>query len=79
MNSTRISLLQAPFHKELRILAVEANEDARLVLRQLGIHANQTFEKTHQAPLGEPITVRVGTHQFALRREVCRHILVEAV
>lgn len=79
MNPNPCSLLEAPFAKSLRIAEIGADSDVVLVLRQLGIATELQVEKIHQAPLGDPITVRVGTHQFALRRDLCRLIHVEVV
>jgi Fe2+ transport system protein FeoA len=52
-------------------------EDVRLVLIQLGIDHDEWIEKVHTAPLGDPVSVRIGQHLFTLRKEVCREIEVE--
>lgn len=76
MSSSELPLLSAPFHQPLLIANVDAVGEARLILRQLGLHPGKIIEKLHVAPLGEPLTLRIGTHQFALRKEICRMLSV---
>lgn len=73
-----MNLLQAPFRRALRVCAVPTlAEDVRLVLLQLGIDLGEQIEKVHTAPLGDPISVRIGHQLFTLRKEICRQIEVE--
>lgn len=75
-----MTLWDAPFRKPLRVLELAGfGEEVRLVLLQLGIDAGETIEKVHSAPLGEPVSLRIGEHLFTLRRDVCRQIQVEAL
>lgn len=74
-----LSLWDAPFRRPLRVLELTGFADeVRLVLLQLGLDAGETIEKVHAAPLGEPVSLRIGEQLFTLRQEVCRKILVEA-
>lgn len=74
-----MNLWDAPFRKPLKILSVDGlSEEIRLVLSQLGIEVGEAIEKMHLAPLGDPLSLRIGEQLFTLRRELCRHIHVEA-
>jgi Fe2+ transport system protein FeoA len=73
-----VNLWEAPFHQPLKILAIEnVSEELKLVLMQLGIDIGEPLEKMHVAPLGDPLSFRVGEQLFTLRKEICRKILVE--
>jgi Fe2+ transport system protein FeoA len=75
-----LTLWDAPFRRPLRVLElVGFGDEVRLVLLQLGIDAGETIEKVHSAPLGEPVSLRIGEQLFTLRRDVCRQIQVEAL
>lgn len=75
-----MTLWDAPFRRPLRVLELRGfGEEVRLVLLQLGIDSGETIEKVHSAPLGEPVSLRIGEQLFTLRRDVCRQILVETV
>lgn len=74
-----MNLWDAPFRTPLKILTVDGlNEEVKLVLTQLGIEPGEAIEKMQVAPLGDPLSVRIGEQLFTLRRELCRQILVEA-
>lgn len=81
--SLGVNLWDAPFRKRLRIESLRgfgANEDEiRLVLTQLGIDVGEMIEKLHDAPLRDPVSLRIGEQVFTLRAELCRKISVEAL
>jgi Fe2+ transport system protein FeoA len=74
-----MNLLAAPFRTPLHIksLSAELDEDSGLVLAQLGIAPDEVIEKVQSAPLGDPISIKVGDQLFSLRRDTCAHIFVE--
>ncbi len=73
-----MNLWDAPFRTPLRVLDLSGfGEDVRHVLLQLGLDAGETVEKVHSAPLGEPVSLRIGEQLFTLRRDLCRKIEVE--
>lgn len=73
-----VTLWDAPFEKALRVRNLEKlPAEVRLVLTQLGLDHGETVEKRHSAPLGDPITLRIGAQLFTLRKDVCRRIEVE--
>ena len=73
-----VTLWDAPFEKALRVRNLERlAPEVRLVLTQLGLDHGETVEKRHSAPLGDPITLRIGAQLFTLRKDVCRRIEVE--
>lgn len=61
----------------MRIQRLMLDEEVRLVLIQLGLDEGEVVEKIHVAPLGDPISFRIGQHLFSLRSDVCRKIFVE--
>lgn len=74
-----MNLAKAPLNTTLRIAKIDAgSEDESLVLRQMGIYVGERVEKLHVAPLGDPLTLRVGGQRFSLRMEISKRILVEA-
>lgn len=78
--NTALNLVDAPSSCKLKVISLEAmHEDAVLVLKQLGIARDEIIEKLHVAPLGDPLTVRIGGQRFSLRKEICRNIRVERV
>lgn len=73
-----MTLWDAPFRMPLRVLDLAGlKEEVRLVLLQLGIDQGETIEKVHAAPLGDPVSLRIGEQLFTLRSDVCRKIQVE--
>lgn len=72
-----MTLLDAPFLQNLRVISIQIEEGASLVLRQMGISVGKSLEKVHAAPLGDPLAVRVGGQRFSLRKEICARIHVE--
>ncbi len=73
-----MNLWDAPFRKILRVQDLNALEvDTQQVLTHLGLDAGEIVEKMHIAPLGDPVSLRIGQHLFTLRSEVCRKIQVE--
>lgn len=74
-----MNLWEAPFGQPLRVKEIAGlSEEVRLVLNQLGLDQGETVEKKHLAPLGDPVSLLIGSQLFSLRAEVCRHIQVEA-
>lgn len=74
-----VNLWDAPFGKPLRVKEISAlNDEVRLVLNQLGLDRGEAVQKKHLAPLGDPVTLQIGSQLFTLRSEICRHIQVEA-
>ncbi len=74
-----MTLLEAPFRSQLRVLSLTGlSEEARMVLLQLGVEPGEALEKMHVAPLGDPLTIRIGEQLFTLRKEVCGLIEVES-
>ena len=72
-----MDLIEAPFQCELKIVEISGlGQETELVLRQLGIYPAENIEKLHVAPLGDPLTVRVGGQRFSLRKEICRGVKV---
>ena len=72
-----MNLLEAEFGIPLRISDLSLEMDQVVVLAQIGLAKNDLIEKIHQAPLRDPLTVRVGQNLFSLRREICRQVQVE--
>jgi Fe2+ transport system protein FeoA len=73
-----VNLFEAPFRKLLRVSTLSRlPEEVRLVLIQLGVDQDEVIEKMHVAPLGDPVSLRIGQQLFTLRKEVCRNIEVE--
>ena len=75
-----INLWDAPFLTPLKIRSLDAlSEEARLVLAQLGFDQDETIQKMHKAPLGDPASILIGDQQFTLRAQICRKIQVEVI
>jgi Fe2+ transport system protein FeoA len=73
-----LNLFSAPYATPLKVVRAEGiSADAELILDQLGLYAGAALEKLHAAPLGDPITVRLGSQSFALQKALCCQILVE--
>ncbi|MGE3262661.1 MAG: ferrous iron transport protein A [Bacteriovoracia bacterium] len=73
-----MNLFEAPFRQPLRVSALASlSEEVRLVLIQLGVDKDEWIEKVHVAPLGDPVSLRIGQQLFTLRKEICRQIEVE--
>lgn len=74
-----MNLWDAPFKTPLKVLSIDdVTEEVRLVLIQLGLDQGEEIEKLHVAPLGDPLSFRVGEHVFTLRKELARKVRVEA-
>ncbi|WP_395612553.1 ferrous iron transport protein A [Allosphingosinicella sp.] len=78
----RLSLDQLPYHRPATVtgIAWEAltQSDAKR-LRNLGFDEGVAIEALHGAPFGrDPIAVRIGRMQVAIRRAQARTIMVEA-
>jgi len=74
-----VTLWDAPFARPLQILTLkDMPEEVRLVLSQLGVDVGETIEKRHLAPLGDPLSLSIGSQVFTLRADLCRRIEVEA-
>ncbi len=73
-----MTLWDAPFQQPLKILTLQGfSEEVQLVLVQLGLDVGEIIQKCHVAPLGDPVSLLIGSHLFTLRSEVCRQIQVE--
>ncbi|MGZ3693678.1 MAG: FeoA family protein [Bdellovibrionota bacterium] len=73
-----VNLFEAPFRQPLRVSTLSRlDKDVRLVLVQLGVDEDEWIEKMHVAPLGDPVSLRIGQQLFTLRKEICRQIDVE--
>lgn len=71
------TLSEAPFFTRLLVKRLSLQSiDAELVLEQLGIYEGAIISKLHTAPLGDPITLRIGSQSFALHKKICDQILV---
>lgn len=71
-------LINAPYGTNLRIDNIEGlTDDEQVVLGQLGLCPQESIEKLRAAPLGDPISIRIGGGStITLRREVCEKINV---
>jgi Fe2+ transport system protein FeoA len=73
-----VTLWEAPFLMPLRVVDLAGlAPEVRLVLIQLGLDPGESVEKRHAAPLGDPITLRIGSQLFTLRKEICQLVHVE--
>ncbi len=78
----RVSLDQLPYHRPALVAAIDweslTQSDARR-LRNLGFDEGVAVETLHGAPFGrDPLAVRIGRMQVAIRRAQARTITVEA-
>jgi len=78
----RVSLDQLPFDVPATVAGIDwdalTQSDARR-LRNLGFDEGVLVEALHGAPFGrDPLAVRIGRMQVAIRRAQARAILVEA-
>jgi ferrous iron transport protein A len=78
----RVSLDQLPYHVPATVTGIAweslAQSDAKR-LRNLGFDEGVAVEALHGAPFGrDPIAVRIGRMQVAIRRAQARTIMVEA-
>jgi len=78
----RVSLDQLPYHRPALVAAIDweslTQSDARR-LRNLGFDEGVAVEALHGAPFGrDPLAVRIGRMQVAIRRAQARTIMVEA-
>ena len=56
-----INLFDAKFDCLLAVTAVQGlSDDSEIVLRQMGIFPERTIAKIHAAPLGDPVTIKIG-------------------
>ena len=79
----RLSLDQLPYHQPATVTGIEweslTQSDAKR-LRNLGFDEGVAIEALHGAPFGrDPIAVRIGRMQVAIRRAQARTIMVEAI
>lgn len=73
-----MNLWSAPFKTPLKILGMDSlSTDVRLILIQLGLDHDEVIQKLHAAPLGDPVSLKIGNQVFTLRSEVCKKIDVE--
>ena len=79
----KMDLWEAPFRKKLRILDLAgfsvSDQETCLVLHQLGVDEGEVVEKIQLAPLGDPVSLRIGEQVFTLRGDICRKIRVEVM
>ena len=74
-----MNLFEANFGTLLCIESLKnLSGDQSLILCQLGFCVGDVLEKVHAAPLGDPITVRIGEQLYSLRKEICEQIQVQA-
>ena len=78
----RLSLDQLPYHVPATVTGIAweslTQSDAKR-LRNLGFDEGVAIEALHGAPFGrDPIAVRIGRMQVAIRRAQARTIMVEA-
>ena len=78
----RLSLDQLPYHRPATVTGIEweslTQSDAKR-LRNLGFDEGVAIEALHGAPFGrDPIAVRIGRMQVAIRRAQAKVIMVEA-
>lgn len=72
-----MNLWDAPFKISLEVKGFEnITEEVRLVLVQLGLDSGEQVEKIHVAPLGDPVSLRIGNQVFTLRSDICKKIQV---
>jgi ferrous iron transport protein A len=76
-----ISLDQLPFRTPARVTGIDwpslSEGDARR-LRNLGFDEGVAVESLHAAPFGkDPLAVRIGRMQVAMRRAQARAVMVE--
>ena len=78
----RVSLDQLPFHRPATVTAIAwdslTTSDAKR-LRNLGFDEGVAVEALHGAPFGrDPLAIRIGRMQVAIRRAQAQSIMVEA-
>ena len=78
----RVSLDQLPYHRPATVTGIDweslGQADAKR-LRNLGFDEGVAIEALHGAPFGrDPLAVRIGRMQVAIRRAQARTIMVEA-
>ncbi len=76
-----INLTEAPFDKQLRIVAIEGGHGVRRRLLALGFHKNHIIELDSRSILRGPILVRdlSSDTSVALGRGIAQKIMVEIV
>ena len=72
-----LTLWTAPFSQKLKIQKVTLSDESKRILLQMGMDVGDCVEKLHAAPLGEPVSILIGSQQFALRKDVCKNVYVE--
>jgi Fe2+ transport system protein FeoA len=73
-----VTLWDAPYRKCLRVRDLSRlDSEALHVLANLGLDEGETVEKVHRAPLGDPVSIRIGQQLFSLRSDNCRRVMVE--
>ena len=78
----RVSLDQLPYHLPATVTGIDweslTQSDAKR-LRNLGFDEGVAVEALHGAPFGrDPLAIRIGRMQVAIRRAQARTIMVEA-
>jgi Fe2+ transport system protein FeoA len=71
------SLLQLSYFESSIIRAIQASEDMRATLLELGIRVGVHVTAKHQSPFGGPVIFTVDTQDIALERSMVEHILVD--
>jgi ferrous iron transport protein A len=76
---TGIPMGRLPDRARAVVLSIEADDDFRLPLLDLGLTPGTEVLVVRRAPLRDPIEVYVRGCHFSIRREEADRILVEAV
>lgn len=82
MNSSTLSLRQLQAGDRARILGFSADEKTigyRQKLRALGLLPGTVFEVVREAPLGDPLEIKVRGFNLSVRRAEVACVLVEKV
>jgi Fe2+ transport system protein FeoA len=77
MTERRLGDLPARAHVVVR--SIEAEDELRRPLLDLGLTPGTSILVVRRAPLGDPIEIFVRGCHFSIRREEANRILVEAV
>lgn len=73
-----MTLSEVPVRTPVTVTALTLPADQRRRLTELGLRHGVRVEVLRRAPLGGPVTLRVGTDLLALRRLQAAQILVDA-
>jgi ferrous iron transport protein A len=79
MNSRITSLAQLKAGDRARVVAGANPDNAHLRLLELGLVPGEIFTVLKEAPLGDPIEIRLMNYELCLRKREASAILVELV